>query len=277
MSWNARLDLKYSHQGNGTQLHYQHKGPLRVMRSLYPEGPSICHTVIVHPPGGLVEGDDLAVSVDVARGAHALLSTPGATRFYGNHSGQVAAQRVRVSVASGARLEWLPLEAIAYPACLAENALDMDIEPGGYAMAWDITALGLPQAGQPFEAGRFRQRMRVNDHWLESGLLDGQDHLLMNSPLGLNGQCCIGTLIWAAGDAVPTTSQADWAQAVRACLPKPRLPLAAGATWPNDHVLVVRVLGPLVEPVMGVLQSVWAVLRQVAWQLPSTPPRIWRV
>lgn len=277
MSWHARLDLNYNCQGVGTKLHYSHEGPLRVMRSLYPEGPAICHNVMVHPPGGLVEGDVLAVNIEVANGAHALLSTSGATRFYGNQNGQASLQRVQVSVAKGGRLEWLPLESIAYPRCIAENTLDMDIAPGGSAMAWDITALGLPQAGKPFNSGRFRQRMRVNGDWLESAWIDGQDDLLMNSPLGLKGQRCMGTLIWAAGHAVAAPTQANWIECVRGCLPSTLNPLATGATWPNDHVLVVRVLGPMVEPVMAVLQSAWAVLRRVAWQLPSTPPRIWGV
>ena len=277
MSWHARLDLNYSRQGDSTQLQFQHEGPLRILRSLYPEGPRICHNVIVHPPGGLVEGDALAITVNVASDAHALLSTPGATRFYSNTSEQVSQQRVHLCVAAGGRLEWLPLESIAYPECWAENSVDMDLAPGASAMAWDVTALGLPQAGKPFDSGRFRQRMRVNGVWLECGLLDGQDHLLMNSPLGLNGQRCMGTLIWAAGHAMDVPTQADWVEAVRAVLPTSNTPLAAGATWPNDHVLVVRVLGPMAEPVMAVLQSAWAVLRRVAWQLPSTPPRIWRV
>ena len=277
MSWHARLDLNYSRQGDSTQLHYQHEGPLRILRSLYPEGPRICHNVIIHPPGGLVEGDVLEVTVNVDSDAHALLSTPGATRFYSNTNEQVSQQRVHISVAAGGRLEWLPLESIAYPECWAENSLEMDLAPGASAMAWDVTAMGLPQAGKPFDSGRFRQRMRVNGVWLESGLLDGQDHLLMNSPLGLNGQRCMGTLIWAAGHAMDAPTQADWVEAVRAVLPTLNTPLAAGATWPNDHVLVVRVLGPMAEPVMAVLQTAWAVLRRVAWQLPSMPPRIWRV
>jgi urease accessory protein len=277
MSWHARLDLNYSRQGDSTQLQFQHEGPLRIMRSLYPEGPSICHNVIVHPPGGLVEGDVLAVTVNVDSDAHALLSTPGATRFYGNPNEQISQQQVHISVAADGRLEWLPLESIAYPQCWAENTLDMDLASGASAMAWDVTAFGLLQAGKPFDSGRFRQRMRVNGVWLESGLIDGQDDLLMNSPLGLNGQRSMGTLFWAAGHAVDETTQAEWVESVRAVLPTTNTLLAAGATWPNDQVLVVRVLGPMAEPVMAVLQSAWAVLRRLAWQLPSTPPRIWRV
>lgn len=277
MSWQAHLDLRYSQQDGATGLHHRHEGPLRVMRSWYPEGPAVCHNVVVHPPGGLVEGDVLSITIDVASGAHALLSTPGATRFYGSQSSQVSQQSVQATVGAGARLEWLPLESIAYPDCRAENTLDVDIEEGGTMMAWDITALGLPQADQPFESGEFRQRMRVNGDWLESGLINGADSLFMDSALGLDGQRCMGTLIWASGSLIDPSVQADWLSEVRASLPSKLKPVAAGATWPNDHVLVVRALGPMVEPVMAVLQSVWAVLRRVAWQMTGVPPRIWRV
>ena len=80
MPWNARLSLDYRLQDARTLLRFSHDGPLRVLKSLYPEGDGICHSVLVHPPGGLVEGDTLEVDVQVQSGAHALISTPRATR-----------------------------------------------------------------------------------------------------------------------------------------------------------------------------------------------------
>ena len=58
MGWAARLALAYRsepwHDGaQRTVLQSRHEGPLRVLASLYPEAPSVCHNVIVHPPGGI--------------------------------------------------------------------------------------------------------------------------------------------------------------------------------------------------------------------------------
>ena len=52
MSWHAHLQLHYHHDGTRTVAHDRHEGPLRVLQRLYPEGPAICHHVLVHPPAG---------------------------------------------------------------------------------------------------------------------------------------------------------------------------------------------------------------------------------
>lgn len=276
MSWNAKLQLHYSRQNAHTVLHFDNKGPLRTFRSLYPEGPGICHNVIVHPPGGLVAGDVLDIGVQVGAEAHALVSTPGATRFY-RSEGAEATQHIRIQVDSGARLEWMPLESIAYPNCKAKNWVDINLDPGAELLAWDVMALGLPNAEQPFESGSMHQRMRINDIWLEQAHIDASDTLLMNSPAGLAGQRCMGTLVLGSGSGISCNDKETWLDAVRSVLPESLQPVAAAATCPNDHVLVVRVLGPVVEPVMQVLQKAWAQLRQSAWGLAAPNPRIWNV
>ncbi|MBW8858041.1 MAG: urease accessory protein UreD, partial [Bradyrhizobium sp.] len=104
----------------------RHEGPLRVLQSLYPEGPAVCHNVLVHPPGGLVGGDVLELDATLTADTHALLTTAGATRFY-RSTGPLAAQTVRARLGSGARLEWLPLETIAFSGCQAASSLRFEL------------------------------------------------------------------------------------------------------------------------------------------------------
>ena len=160
MPWHARLELDYRLKHGETVLHHRHEGPLRVFQSLYPEGPAICHNVVVHPPGGLANGDVVDIEVQVAEGAHAWIGTPGATRFY-RSGGESAQQRVTLAVADGARLEWLPLETLAYSGCEALNSLRLTLAPGAEALLWDVLALGQPSAGKPFEAGCFAQHLEL--------------------------------------------------------------------------------------------------------------------
>ena len=113
MSWHAQLDLNYALEQGRSVARYRHEGPLRILQSLYPQGPSVCHNVLVHPPGGLVGGDTLDLSIRVGPNAHGLITTPGATRFY-RSTGERAVQRTQIELEAGARLEWLPLEALCF-------------------------------------------------------------------------------------------------------------------------------------------------------------------
>ncbi len=276
MPWHATLDLHYQRAGERTTLQHHHSGPLRILKSLYPEGDAICHNVIVHPPGGLVGGDALDIEVRVAAGAHGLISTPGATRFY-RSEGPEAAQRVQLHLASGARLEWLPLETIAYPDCVARNALTMQLEPGAECLGWEVCALGLPAAGEPFTRGVLHQQVQWPGVWLERARIDASDARLLDGPVGLAGQRALGTLWLASGSAREPATREALLDAVREALAEADSVVWAGATSPDARLLVLRALAPQVEPLTAVFQRAWARLRALAWGLDTTPPRIWRV
>ena len=276
MSWVARLKLDYKLEAERSVARFAHDGPLRILQSLYPEGDRICHNVLVHPPSGLVGGDTLDMQVNVGAGAHGLVTTPGATRFYRSEAG-LATQRVAAHVQDGARLEWLPLEALAYSGCDALNLARFELEPTAELMTWDITALGLPHAQQPFERGTFRQHLEIPGVWLERGTIAAADERLMNSPLGLAGQRCMATLVFAAGSAIAPDRTEAALEAARAAIEASPLRLQAGATQPHPQVIVLRVLAPVVEPAMQLLRPVWAAWRQALWGLPGNVPRLWNL
>ncbi|TFZ01220.1 urease accessory protein UreD [Ramlibacter rhizophilus] len=274
MSWHARLDLHYSRASARTVARHRHEGPLRILQSLWPEGESVCHNVLVHPPSGLVGGDVLDIQVRVDAGAHGLITTPGATRFY-RSEGALAAQRTRIALEADARLEWLPLEALYYSGCQAHNQLVMDLAPGAELIGWDVAALGLPEAGQPFRSGRLQQHLALEGHWLERGLIDAQDSLLMDGPLGLAGHRCLATLFFACGSDIPRERRELALDRARELIEASALRGLAGATAPQPRVLVVRALAPLVEPAMNLMRSIRAAWRESLWELPANPPRGW--
>ncbi len=274
MTWHAQLSLDYSRSDQRTVAHFKHQGPLRILQSLYPEGDAVCHNVLVHPPGGLVGGDTLDIALSAAPGSHGLVTTPGATRFY-RSLGEPALQRTHITLAEGARLEWLPMEALCYNDCLAENHLTLNLAPGAEMMGWDITALGLPNADLPFEKGSFCQHIELPGVWLERAKLQAEDQLLMNSPLGLAGQRCLATLFFAAGSKLDRQRREQALEVARTVLQGHALEASAGVTSPDAQVVVLRVLAPVVEPAMGLLKDVWRAWRLHFWHLPAPHPRIW--
>jgi urease accessory protein len=285
MTWHAQLSLDYRASSGKTLLDFVHNGPLRILQSLYPEGDAICQNVLVHPPGGVAGGDDLDITINIQSGAHALITTPGATRFY-KTSGDAAIQRTTVKMADGARLEWLPLENIAYNGCLAENKLQLQLAPTAELIGWDITALGLPAADQPFERGAFTQHVELqsptgshspqaHSPWLERGRIAAVDKRLLQSPLGLAGQTCLATLFFIAGHPISTTAKELFLSKAREISELHLLKATCGVTSPHAQVIVLRVLAHHTEEALDLCKKVRGAWRELAWGLPGVPPRIW--
>jgi urease accessory protein len=274
MAWQANLNLAYARHGARVVAHHQHSGPLRILQSLYPEGDAICHNVLVHPPGGLVGGDTLDIAVQAASGTHGLVTTPGATRFY-RSDGPLALQRTRIQLQADSRLEWLPLEALCYSDCQAENRLQMELEPGAEMLGWDVTAFGLPNANLPFVKGSLAQHIELPGVWLERGRIDAADTRLMDGPTGLAGARCMASLFLVAGSAIHRARKQQALDIARECIGASELAATAGVTSPHGQVIVLRALAPLVEPAMQLLRNVRNAWRQALWQLPVCNPRIW--
>ena len=274
MTWQARLRLDYSLERQRTVARHAHEGPLRILQSLYPDGDAVCHNVLIHPPGGLVGGDTLALDIRVGPGAHGLITTPGATRFY-RSLGPTAVQSTQIRLSDQARLEWLPLENLCHNDCRAENRLTLDLAPGSEILGWDITALGLPHAQQAFERGSFLQHLEAPGVWLERGEIRATDQRLIQGPAGLAGNACLGTLFFVTGSPINRQRRNAALELAQTLLQTYALRARAGVTSPNERVLVLRVLAPLVEPVGELLRQLWAGWRQVLWQLGCDQPRVW--
>src|SRR5688572_12364887 len=106
--WRAALTLGFERRGERTVLASNRSdGPLVVQKALFPEGAGTCHAIVVHPPAGIAGGDELALEVNVGAQAHAVLTTPGAAKWY-RSAGATATQHMRIAAHAASKVEWLP-------------------------------------------------------------------------------------------------------------------------------------------------------------------------
>jgi urease accessory protein len=244
-------------------------GPLTVQRAFHPEGDP-CHLYLLHPPGGVVGGDLLSVSVHAAAGSHALITTPGAAKFY-RSAGARARQTQRLSVEAGAVLEWLPQESILFPGARADMRTEVDLDDESGFIGWDILSLGRPVIGERFDRGDLltRWRIRRGGRLLLSESLRVDDASQLDGRSGLRGFAVTGTF-FACGSR--EANAADLA-AAREVVSSRRAPLT-GITL-VDGLLVARSLGATTEPIQQLFCALWSALRPGLLGRAPCPPRIW--
>ena len=270
--WQACLTLGFQRLNARTILgQCSHQGPLQVQRPFYPEGDRVCHVAILHPPGGVVGGDELHIDASVDVGAHALITTPAAGKFY-RSAGPCARQTQRLTVAASAALEWLPQENILYSGARVHALTRVELQGDARFLGWEIFCLGRPAAGEIFRAGEYRQDFEL---WrdgeplhIEQGRYAGGDAVL-DADWGLQGRSVSGALVCAGSppemiDAIRAgwdgvdTSETEWATATQL-----------------DSVLVCRYLGCSATRARRFLTLAWSVLRPVLLERPPCPSRFW--
>jgi len=265
-SWHAELELGYARFGDSTRpVQRRHKGPLRVQKHLYAEGPQICQHIIVHPPGGIAGGDRLDISASVGRDAWAQITSPGAAKWY--RAAGPAYQQLTLKVASGATLEWLPQETIIFSAAQAELSTCIELEGDARLFYWDVVALGRPASSERFDLGHFQAQLDIRRDgrllWRERQRIVGGDGLL-DSPIGLDGQPVFATLL--------VTGEID-SDLLEKCRSLPNE--VRGDLTQLPGLLVARCLASEALLARGWLIDVWRLLRPALLGREAVPPRIW--
>jgi urease accessory protein len=270
--WAASLALQFASREGVTRLvQARHVGPLRVQRAFYPEGGlEACHVYVLHPPGGLVSGDELAISARVERGAHALLTTPAANKLYKADSQGVAwTQHTRLSVEDGGTLEWLPQETIAFDGSKGEQRTQIDLHGSARCLGWEVMALGRPASDLPYVSGRIEQHFRLTldgkPLWLERQPLDPH-HPRFTGRWGQGGAMVQATL-WAVG----LTDAAEAIEALRETLPDH----LRWAVTVRHGVLLLRYLGNSRNEAWELCEQAWRLLRPRWIERDAHTPRIW--
>ena len=273
--WAARLELEFSldERGRTRLVHNRHHGPLRLIRAL-PRVDGGCEAVIVHPPGGLVSGDTLDITVGAGPGVSLVCTTPGAQKWY-RSTGSAARASTRLVAGADSKLSWLPQPAIVFDGAQAEQIVEFDLAASARFVGWEGLILGRQAMGERFARGSLAQRLALRIDgcpvWMETSRAAAGDRLF-DSPIGWRGHCvCVSVL--AAGP-VPDSLCERW----RTLLGEARssLPFLDGAaTQLAPQLTLARLLGDDSESVMAVARQLWLAARAGFGEHDPVAPRIW--
>jgi urease accessory protein len=277
--WQASLNLAVENRSTGARLvNYQRLGPLHVQKAFYPEGPDLAHLYLLHPPGGLVSGDSLTITVKVATSSAALVTTPGAGRLYGaRDSLNSQLQENQLSVGKDASLEWFPMETLFYNRSMGVSKTRVDIQAGGRFMGWDICSLGLPASGKPFTQGELRQTFDLyydgDITWLERWRFNAQDTAFLNNHAGLSGFSANGVFVAGPFEQTISSSVIDELRILCQTVRSQQQGLAGISQV--KHWLVIRYVGSSTTHARECFTRAWLLLRPLLLNRTASPPRIW--
>ncbi len=282
-SWHGRLWLRFEAGADGTVHQGGSTAPLRLQRSFRRAG-GRCELPILHTAGGLVGGDRLSLDVDLAAGSSALLTSVAAQKVYGSigrsrqaPAGLWARQELRMTLAEGADLEWLPQELVLYADGLYSQRLRVELAPGASWLGAEVVRLGLTAAGEQLGRGRWRSSLELvrerpqGRHWELVDRLELADAALRDAH-GMAGQPVFGSLVWAAPQPLAAGDLADLLAEARRARAGLEGEMDCGAL---QQGLVARYRGPSTTAARTWFTRLWAAIRRQRGLPEPELPRCW--
>ena len=266
-AWQAELSIGYRAINDRTVLaERKHCGPLHVQKSFYPEK-DVCHTYILHPPGGVAGGDQLTINVVAETRAHALITTPASNKFY-RTADDVSTVRQSIDVSSAAIVEWLPQDSIMFSGCQVDMRTRVNLEQDAKFIGWEITCLGRPASEERFSRGFCKQKFELYRNnrplHIETASIEGDGEIL-NAKWGLAGYTVSGLMLVSNADA-------NMLELARAC--DQDNPCLTSVTLKGE-LLLVRCLGHQGMEARDYFTQVWSAIRPHMLKREASIPRVW--
>ena len=281
-SWSAELSLQFGRTARGSVLQRaDHKGPLYVQKAFYPEGPDLAHVYLLHPPGGMVSGDRLEISVTALEDSHALVTTPGAGRVYKARLDRSLQHQINtLTLKPGSSIEWLPMETILYPDACTRLDTRVNLAESSHFIGWEVTSLGLPNRDLPFDCGQLSQTLQINrgERILlrERLQIDDGNRELLEGNAGLRGNPVTGLMVAGPFDlAADENSEHSIEPLIKKLRQHADDCGALAAVSLTGEFLTIRYLGNQTDLAMKLFARCWQEIRPELLDRPACEPRIW--
>jgi len=176
-------------------------GSLRV-RFPSPESEALS-AVFINTAGGIAGGDHFAIDLTAREGTSLTATTAAAEKIYRSH-GPDSRINVRLEVAKGARLSWLPHETILFDGACAARTIDIDLDAAASLALCEIVVFGRAAMNETLRHGHFLDRWRLRRGgkliFAETVRLDGDIAATLARSAVAKACAAIGTALIVPGD-----------------------------------------------------------------------------
>jgi len=232
--------------------------------------------VLLTTSGGLVGGDRLDIAVRVEQSAAAHITASAAEKVY-RSIGPTTVIRQSLSVASGAALEFLPLETILFDGARLWRETTIELAPDAGFLGGDILVFGRRARGEAFTRGFLREVWQVRRGgtlvWGDALHLEDNIAAIIDDPACFDGAVACATMILAPCGRDPR-SFLDCARTIQSSTATGAVRLGVTAI---AGLVIARWLAADAAALRLVYIDLACHLRQVAMDLPLLLPRLWHV
>jgi urease accessory protein len=177
------------------------QGSLRV-RFPGPLAPAL-QAVIVNTAGGTAGGDRYDISCHAGAGADLTVSTAAAEKVY-RSTGADAEVSIKLDVAAGGSLAWLPQETIFFDEARLSRRIDVTLAEDASVLIAEAVIFGRAAMGEAVRRGSFVDRWRVQRAgklvFAETVRLDGKIAERLAEPAVAGGNIALATVLIAPGN-----------------------------------------------------------------------------
>lgn len=200
----GRIDLSAKLRAGRSRIGDLHQA--ESFKLLFPHGASqALQAVVLNTAGGVTGGDRFHLTARADEGAQMVLTTQAAERIYRAQPGEIGQVRTALSVAAGARMDWLPQETILFEAAALDRRIEVDLAEDARFLAVEPLIFGRRAMGEIVETGHLTDRWRVmrgGDLCFADNLrLSGHPQALMNRAAIGGGAGAMASLLLVAPDA----------------------------------------------------------------------------
>ena len=129
-------------------------------RNGHRDGSAVLDAVLVNTAGGMTGGDRFDIDIAVGADARLIVTSAAAEKIYRSLGPDTEAV-IRLDIAPGGQLAWLPQETIMFDRARLHRTIDVDLAGGGAVLLAEAIVFGRAAMGETLVFGHLFDRWRV--------------------------------------------------------------------------------------------------------------------